>query len=141
MYFFGILTEEFWTFNGVFPQVCQSNIQSVQRKALRGLLLEKIFKSISHSLRNLRWALQNWILRVQRIILRKIVSCFGNSKLCYSVSSLEQKKICHISKRHRKAPIKTALNCRDKFCWKVWANSFENIVRKKMAKLLKVDST
>ena len=114
MYFFGNLIEEFWTFNGVFPQVCQSNIQSVQRKALRGLLLGKFFKSISHSLRNLRWAFQNWILRVQRIFLRKIVSCFGNSKLCYSVSSLEQKKSAIFPKKHRKAPIKTALNCRDK---------------------------
>ena len=111
MYLSGSLIEKFWTFDGFFPQVCQNNIQSVQRKGLRDLFLGKYFKSISHSLRNLRWAFQNWILRVDRFILRKIVSYFGNPKLCYSILDLEQKKVCHISKRHRKAPFKTALNC------------------------------
>ena len=95
----------------LFPQVCQSNIQSVQRKALRDLLMGKYFKSNSHSLRNMRWAFQNWILLVERFILRKIVYYFGNPKLCHSISALEQKQICHISKRHRKAPLKTTLNC------------------------------
>ena len=92
-YFFpGSLYENFWTFDGVFPPVCQNNIQSVQRKALRGLLLGKYFKSISHSLRNLQWAFQNWILCVERPILRKTVYYFGNPRLCYSISALEQKQ-------------------------------------------------
>ena len=92
MYFSGSLIEKFWTFDGAFPQVCQNNIQSVQRKTLRELLLGKYFKSISHFLRVLRWVLQNCILHVQGIILSKIVSSFGNPKLCYSVSALERKK-------------------------------------------------
>ena len=126
MCFSGSLIETFWTFDGVFPQVCQNNIQSVQRKALRDLLLGKYFKSISHSLRNLRWAFQNWILRVERFILRKIVYYFGSTKLCYSISALERKKICLVSKRHRKAPFKTALNCPD---WSFAEKSGQKVLR------------
>ena len=141
MYFPGSLIEKFWTFDGVFPQVCQNNIQSVQRKALRDLILRKYFKSILHSLRQLRWAFQIWILRVERFILRKIVYHSGKPKLCYSILALEQRKSVVFPKYIGCSVWNYIELSRLKFCWKVWAKSFEIFVQIIIGKLLKVDST
>ena len=70
-------------------------------------------------------------LACRAFYFEKTCLLFGNPKLRYSISALEQEKICHISKKHRKAPFKTALNCRDKS----FAEKSEQIVLRTLSEI------